>query len=69
MTPYPLLFEVTLAKWEYEVIAVCDGDQAWEAYQREKPTIAILDWMMPGIDGAEKCAAGSAPSTPPCRLT
>jgi len=21
--------EVTLAKWGYEVIAVCDGNQAW----------------------------------------
>ena len=47
--------EVTLVKWGYEVIPTCDGNDAWEAFQREKPTIAILDWMMPGIDGAEVC--------------
>lgn len=47
--------EVTLVKWGYEVITTCDGNEAWEAFQREKPTIAILDWMMPGIDGAEVC--------------
>ena len=50
-----VFLEVTLTKWGYEVISVCDGNQAWETYQRENPTIAILDWMMPGIDGAEVC--------------
>lgn len=55
--------EVTLAKWGYEVIAVCDGNQAWEAFQRERPTIAILDWMMPGIDGAEVCRRARAVET------
>src|SRR2546425_279972 len=47
--------EVTLVKWGYEVIATCDGNQAWEAFQCEAPAIAILDWMMPGIDGIEVC--------------
>jgi sigma-B regulation protein RsbU (phosphoserine phosphatase) len=47
--------EITLAKWGYEVIAACDGGQAWTLFQREMPSIAILDWMMPGIDGAELC--------------
>jgi len=47
--------EVTLVKWGYEVSAVCDGDQAWQALQEDSPSIAILDWMMPGIDGAEIC--------------
>lgn len=47
--------EVTLQKWGYEVIVTRDGNEAWEAFQREQPTIAILDWMMPGIDGAEVC--------------
>lgn len=47
--------EVALAKWNYEVTSTCSGDKAWEAFQRESPPIAILDWMMPGIDGAELC--------------
>ena len=47
--------ETVLSKWNYEVISTCDGNEAWEAFQREAPAIAILDWMMPGIDGAEVC--------------
>ncbi len=47
--------DVTLVKWGYDVITTCDGNQAWDAFQREMPTVAILDWMMPGIDGAEVC--------------
>jgi len=55
--------EVTLAKWGYQVIVTCDGNQAWEAFQRETPTIAIVDWMMPGIDGAEVCRRARAIET------
>src|SRR6185437_5111967 len=47
--------EVTLIKWGFDVTTTRDGNQAWEAIQREMPTIAVLDWMMPGIDGAEVC--------------
>lgn len=47
--------EVTLIKWGFDVTTTCDGNQAWEACQREMPTLAVLDWMMPGIDGAEVC--------------
>ena len=47
--------EVTLVKWGYEVIVACDGNQAWQALQNDAPSVAILDWMMPGIDGAEVC--------------
>lgn len=47
--------EVALSKWDYEVISTRDGNEAWEAFQSEAPPIAILDWMMPGLDGAEVC--------------
>ena len=47
--------EVTLVKWGYEVIAASDGNEAWQALQHVMPTVAIIDWMMPGIDGAEVC--------------
>ena len=59
--------EVTLAKWGYEVTAACDGNEAWEALQDETPTIAILDWMMPGVDGTELCRRARAieTTTPP----
>ncbi len=43
-----------LGKWGYDVTVTCDGNEAWAALQEENaPRLAILDWMMPGIDGAE----------------
>jgi DNA-binding response OmpR family regulator len=45
-----------LSKWGYEVIPAINGDEAWEKLQNKyTPKIAILDWMMPGVDGIEIC--------------
>ncbi len=50
------LLEAALVKKGYEVVVTQDGTQAWEALQQEDaPPLAILDWMMPGLDGAEVC--------------
>ena len=50
------LLEATLQKWGYEVIATADGLEALEVLrQPDGPSLAILDWMMPGMDGAEVC--------------
>jgi diguanylate cyclase (GGDEF)-like protein len=50
------LLEAKLVKWGYDVAVTCDGDEAWEALRSEDaPRLAILDWMMPGIDGVEIC--------------
>ncbi|HEY3134785.1 MAG TPA: response regulator [Blastocatellia bacterium] len=59
-----VFLELSLIKWGYEVIVTCDGSEAWEALQRETPPIAILDWMMPGIDGVEVCRRARAIQTP-----
>lgn len=46
----------TLVKWGYEVIVASDGVEAWNILQREDaPTLAVLDWMMPGLTGPEVC--------------
>lgn len=46
-----------LSKWGYEVIVANNGNQAWAMLQKSnRPNIAILDWMMPGIDGVEICS-------------
>jgi len=48
------VLETTLVKQGYEIIVTEDGTQAWEALLGEgAPPIAILDWMMPGMDGVE----------------
>ncbi|MBE7470413.1 MAG: response regulator [Anaerolineae bacterium] len=50
------LLEVTLTAWGYEVKVTTDGNEAWQALQAEDaPRLAILDWMMPGLDGSELC--------------
>lgn len=51
-----LMVQVSLENWGYTVISVADGREAWEVLQKEDaPDIAILDWEMPEIDGAEIC--------------
>ena len=50
------LLQANLKKWEYEIAAACDGREAWEILEKENsPRLAILDWMMPEIDGVELC--------------
>jgi DNA-binding response OmpR family regulator len=48
--------DVMLRRWDYDVIAVADGAAAWDVLQTEQaPRLAILDWMMPILDGPEVC--------------
>jgi sigma-B regulation protein RsbU (phosphoserine phosphatase) len=56
-----------LVKWGYDVVAAQDGLQALEELQKpDAPPIALLDWMMPGLDGFEvvKRARRTRPLTP-----
>jgi sigma-B regulation protein RsbU (phosphoserine phosphatase) len=59
------LLETTLIKWGYEVVVTGDGVAAWEVLQTEDtPPLAILDWMMPGMDGIEVCRKVRQTPTP-----
>jgi two-component system, cell cycle response regulator len=50
------VLQVQLQRWGYEVTALDNGTQAWIALQKEDaPRMAILDWVMPGVDGPELC--------------
>ena len=41
---------------EYDIVTANDGDQAWEVLQSEgRPRMAVLDWMMPGLEGPSIC--------------
>jgi sigma-B regulation protein RsbU (phosphoserine phosphatase) len=45
-----------LSSWGHEVVVTLDGEAAWEILQKDDaPKVAILDWMMPVIDGVEVC--------------
>ena len=48
----------SLEKWGHEVIQVSDGDEALKILRSpQAPSLAILDWMMPGINGTDVCRA------------
>ncbi len=50
------ILESFLEKWEFDVVATRDGRAALQALQAEDgPRLAILDWMMPEMDGVELC--------------
>jgi diguanylate cyclase (GGDEF)-like protein len=47
----------TLQRWSYSTTLVSDGAQAWDRLRAATdPTLAILDWMMPEMDGVEVCS-------------
>ena len=53
---YCRILESLLRKWGHEVEVAADGVEAWDALQREgAPSMVILDWMMPGMDGIDVC--------------
>ncbi len=61
------LLEVTLTRSGYEVLAVADGVKAWDVLcGQDSPTLALLDWMMPGLTGVDVCrkVREAAPSGP-----
>jgi sigma-B regulation protein RsbU (phosphoserine phosphatase) len=58
----------TLDKFGYEVVVAANGTEAWAALQSaDAPHLAILDWMMPEIEGVELCrrVRATPTATPP----
>ncbi|GAM08122.1 putative transcriptional regulator ycf27 [Geobacter sp. OR-1] len=48
--------ELSLGKWGYETEIVYDGAAALEMLRKpDAPKLAILDWMMPKMDGIDVC--------------
>jgi diguanylate cyclase (GGDEF)-like protein len=52
-----MILAKALANHGYEVLQTHDGREAWDVFQKEKEDIhiAILDWLMPKMDGIELC--------------
>jgi len=54
-----------LEDWGYSVRVCVDGAVAWELLQRaDAPSLVILDWVMPLMNGLEVCRKLRAVSTP-----
>jgi two-component system, cell cycle response regulator len=50
------MLEAFLTKWDYEVITAADGLEALRILQTaDAPRLAVLDWMMPGMEGPQVC--------------
>jgi phosphoserine phosphatase RsbU/P len=50
------MLQTLLTKWGYDPVVTGDGSQALEVLDtKDGPSLAILDWMMPGMDGVEVC--------------
>jgi phosphoserine phosphatase RsbU/P len=46
----------SLERWGFDVVVAADGRAAWDQIVGDHPpALAILDWMMPAIDGIELC--------------
>lgn len=50
------ILQTWLQQWHYNVTAVENGSDAWKVLQDDNaPQLAVLDWVMPGLDGIELC--------------
>ncbi|MBA3357718.1 MAG: response regulator [Pyrinomonadaceae bacterium] len=51
-----LVLTTNLVSWGHEVVTAVNGRDAWRASQEaDAPRLAILDWMMPEMEGTEVC--------------
>jgi two-component system cell cycle response regulator len=48
------MLKAFLVKWDYQVVAAADGLEALAILEAEEaPSLAVLDWMMPGLEGPQ----------------
>jgi sigma-B regulation protein RsbU (phosphoserine phosphatase) len=51
-----MMLSRTLEDWGFEVTVADDGASAWACITGDDPpALAIVDWMMPGLEGIELC--------------
>ncbi len=45
-----------LKEWGFDFVCANDGRAAWELLAKpDAPRLALLDWVLPGVDGVELC--------------
>ena len=45
-----------LSGWRIEFLPIADGKDAWDLLQApDAPSLVLLDWALPGLDGIELC--------------
>lgn len=44
-----------LMSWGFQVDIAHEGDTAWMVLNEHTPSLAVIDWEMPGLDGPELC--------------
>jgi two-component system chemotaxis response regulator CheY len=49
------ILQKNINEWGYEVVYAKDGKEAWSSLQNEGIRLAVLDWMMPEINGLQLC--------------
>jgi len=50
------ILQTQLSKWGYDVVEARNGLEAWRLlHGNDAPKLAVLDWIMPGMDGVEVC--------------
>lgn len=51
-----MLLQKVLTAWGYDVVTASGGEEAWRVLTGDSaPSLAVLDWMMPELDGVEVC--------------
>ena len=50
-----LVARLSLKRAGFQVVVASDGADALAKIARELPDVALLDWMMPELDGLEVC--------------
>jgi DNA-binding response OmpR family regulator len=54
----------SVSAWGFDVVVAHDGNAAWECLSADPPpSLAIVDWEMPGLDGPELCRRLRADAT------
>jgi sigma-B regulation protein RsbU (phosphoserine phosphatase) len=49
------ILQRALESFGHDVLAVSNGDEAWQKFDRDPVRLIVSDWIMPGMDGLDFC--------------